>query len=125
MFVNKLLDITKGHHNNYLNALGLTVEDKDLFRWHPKFPLDSLPDIQLNDNALPSEPKFGEKSAENFLENTRQRLGLQSTITSDTNKEDTNDNQTIDTKPSDSTKKVTKGLLKGISVDLLNKVFEN
>ena len=125
MFVNKLLDITKGYHKKFLNGLGITVEDKDLIRWHPKFRLDSVPDIEPNDNSLPSEPKFGEKSAEVFLENTRQRLGLPSTATSDTNTDhNSNDNQNLDNKTTtDSNKKITKGLLKGISMDLLNKVL--
>ena len=122
MFVDKLLDIAKRHHKNYLNNLGITINDDELFRWHPKFCLDSVPDIEPNDNALPTEPKFGEHSAETFLENSRQRLGIHSTAEQKT--ADTNDNQIADNKKTtESNKKITKGLLKGISVDLLKKVM--
>lgn len=121
-FVDRLLDITKRHHRNYLNNLGISIND-ELYRWHPKFNLDSVPDIEPNDNALPIEPKLGEHSAETFLESSRQRLGITSTKneqkTSDANEEQKVDNR----KSMDSTEKITKGVLKGISVDLLKKVL--
>ncbi|CAG2172846.1 unnamed protein product, partial [Oppiella nova] len=120
-FVAKLVDITKGHHKKYLKALGLNVDDKELVRWHPKFRVDSVPDVTPDDNALPTEPRLGEKTAEQVLANTRQRLGISSTtVTADDDKD--NDTNSNDNKTSDTNQKITKGLLKGISMDLLNKI---
>ncbi|CAG2103956.1 unnamed protein product [Medioppia subpectinata] len=122
LFVANLLDITKGHHRRYLEGVGIHVEDKELVRWHPKFRLDSVPDIVPNVNALPVEPKLGEKTAEVFLENTKQRLGITSTTaTADDNKDNDIDSNN-DNKTTASNQKITKGLLKGISMDLLNKI---
>jgi hypothetical protein len=76
-----------------------------------------VPDIVPNDNALPIEPKSNNKSVEVFLQTSRQRLGISSTLTTDK----TEDNKQIDNKTT-SNQIITKGLLKGLSMDLLNKV---
>jgi hypothetical protein len=117
LFVNRLLDTTKEHHQNYLNNLGVSIDSSQLVRWHPKFKLDEVPDIVPNDNALPIEPKSNNKSVEVFLQTSRQRLGISSTLTTDK----TEDNKQIDNKTT-SNQIITKGLLKGLSMDLLNKV---
>ncbi|XP_054158764.1 DNA replication factor Cdt1-like [Oppia nitens] len=127
LFTGKLLDITKDYHKNYLNGLDINVDDKELFRWHPKFRVDSVPDIVPNVNAMPVEPKFEDKSAQLFLESTRQRLGL-STTTADadntTTTTTTSDDNQIDGKTAitSNNKKITKGVLKGLSMDLLQKI---
>ncbi|XP_071957990.1 DNA replication factor Cdt1-like [Antedon mediterranea] len=56
VFHNNLVNIVKEHHRAFLSKLPqpITVPDKQLKRWHPKFPLDQVPDIEPED--LPQPP---------------------------------------------------------------------
>ncbi|XP_022108779.1 DNA replication factor Cdt1-like [Acanthaster planci] len=56
IFHNNLVDIVKEHHKEFLSKLErpLSVPSDKLTRWHPKFPLDQIPDIEPA--ALPKPP---------------------------------------------------------------------
>ncbi|XP_038067962.1 DNA replication factor Cdt1-like [Patiria miniata] len=56
IFHNNLVDIIKEHHNEFLSKLErpLSVPSDKLTRWHPKFPLDQIPDVEPA--ALPQPP---------------------------------------------------------------------
>ncbi|XP_033113520.1 DNA replication factor Cdt1-like [Anneissia japonica] len=56
IFHSNLVDIVKEHHKEFLARLPqpISIPDKQLKRWHPKFPLDQVPDIQPDD--LPQPP---------------------------------------------------------------------
>ncbi|XP_072051831.1 uncharacterized protein [Amphiura filiformis] len=56
IFHNGLIDIVKQHHKTFLSKLDrpLTVPDEKITRWHPKFPLDTIPEVEPS--ALPEPP---------------------------------------------------------------------
>lgn len=56
-FKNELLKITMSHHQEYLakNYPSLSVNDNDIMRWHPCFPLDEVPEI--DQSTLPEPPQ--------------------------------------------------------------------
>ncbi|XP_033626807.1 DNA replication factor Cdt1-like [Asterias rubens] len=56
IFHNNLLDIVKEHHCEFLSNLDrpLSVPNDKLTRWHPKFPLDQIAEVESAD--LPQPP---------------------------------------------------------------------
>jgi chromatin licensing and DNA replication factor 1 len=56
-FKNELVKITMSHHQGYLakNYPTLSVNDSDIMRWHPCFPLDEVPEI--DQSPLPEPPQ--------------------------------------------------------------------
>ncbi|XP_072527100.1 DNA replication factor Cdt1 [Salminus brasiliensis] len=57
LFHQNLVEIVKGHHKVFLATLNPPVEvpDDKLTRWHPRFSVDEVPNIQLSD--LPRPPQ--------------------------------------------------------------------
>ncbi|XP_014662178.1 PREDICTED: DNA replication factor Cdt1-like [Priapulus caudatus] len=55
-FHRNLIAIVKQHHKEWLEkqARPMTVPDDKLVRWHPKFPLDEVPDVE--ESELPEVP---------------------------------------------------------------------
>lgn len=73
----QLLNLTKKHHQDYLRSMQppIEVDNDDLKRWHPQFPLDMVPDVPFSD--LPSPPDQGFlqcRSAKEVFEKTRVKL---------------------------------------------------
>lgn len=54
-FKSNLFMLVKNLHQKFLESIGITnVDFKDIKRWHPKFDLESCPDIEASD--LPNSP---------------------------------------------------------------------
>ncbi|KAL5022363.1 hypothetical protein ScPMuIL_001518 [Solemya velum] len=74
-FHSSLIDIVKKHHRVFLSKLDrpLNVPDEKITRWHPKFQLDEVPDVETS--PLP-QPPFVKKyqSANDVFEETRGRI---------------------------------------------------
>lgn len=71
-FKNELLKITMKHHQGYLakNYPSLTVNNEDIKRWHPCFPLDEVPEIEQS--PLPEPPQVKTYStAQDVLDQAR------------------------------------------------------
>ncbi|CAH1780280.1 unnamed protein product [Owenia fusiformis] len=57
IFQHSLIDIVKQHHQKFLTQLQrpIKVPDDKITRWHPKFAVDEVPDIEVSD--LPEPPE--------------------------------------------------------------------
>ncbi|KAH3774263.1 DNA replication factor Cdt1-like [Dreissena polymorpha] len=70
-FNNSLINVVKKHHKKFLANLDrpLSIPDEKITRWHPRFPLDEVPDIDIT--PLPSPPDVQMyQTARDVLENT-------------------------------------------------------
>ena len=120
-FYNKLLDIVKDYHKQFLSNLDppIIIENNSLRRWHPRFKLHDIADIKVNSTILPKPPEKEEQisksSVENFLLYSQEKLGLDAP----NHQENHSSKPSIDKKIND---KITCGLLKGVSKNLLEKV---
>ncbi|KAK7505694.1 hypothetical protein BaRGS_00002965 [Batillaria attramentaria] len=74
IFHGSLLDIVKNHHTDFLSKLDppVQVPASKLTRWHPRFPLDSVPDIEPS--SLPAPPVQAVQTARQLLDNARGKL---------------------------------------------------
>ncbi|XP_076109679.1 DNA replication factor Cdt1-like [Mytilus galloprovincialis] len=75
VFTNKLISIVKRHHKEFLSNLDkpLNVPDDKITRWHPKFRLDEVADIEPSD--LPKPPNVEVyQTAKDVLENARGKV---------------------------------------------------
>ncbi|XP_070202780.1 DNA replication factor Cdt1-like [Littorina saxatilis] len=74
IFHNTLINITKDHHADFLSKLStpLKVPASKLTRWHPRFGLDVVPDIEPAE--LPEPPVKAYQTAKQVLEATRGKL---------------------------------------------------
>ncbi|KAK3086546.1 hypothetical protein FSP39_020036 [Pinctada imbricata] len=74
-FHNKLITIVKKYHKEFLASLDrpLSVPDDKITRWHPKFNVDTVPDVKPDD--LPQPPTVKKyHTAKDVLEDTRGKL---------------------------------------------------
>lgn len=74
-FKKELLKITKSHHRDYLttNHPSLLVDDEAITRWHPRFHLDEVPEI--NPSPLPEAPQADTyTTAQHVLDRARQKM---------------------------------------------------
>ena len=53
-FKTRLFDMVKDIHQKFLKKIGVSVEQKEIKRWHPKFDLEELEDILVSE--LPQKP---------------------------------------------------------------------
>ncbi|XP_041455717.1 DNA replication factor Cdt1-like [Lytechinus variegatus] len=76
LFHNGLVEIVKSHHKEYLASLTppiTSIPDNKLHRWHPKFPLDKIPEVPASD--LPEPPKVTTfNTAKDVLDKARQMM---------------------------------------------------
>uniref|UniRef100_A0A8C4R0F4 Chromatin licensing and DNA replication factor 1 n=1 Tax=Eptatretus burgeri TaxID=7764 RepID=A0A8C4R0F4_EPTBU len=121
-----LLSITKGHHKTFLTSLTPPMEEPPgLSRWHPRFQLDSLPDIPAAD--LPSAPNIHRPtSAREALALARgtfpPKQALLTVAEQQSDKADEN-GRTATAVPGHQTKPlVTPSALRGVSEDLLARI---
>lgn len=73
----QLINIVHDHHKSFLSKLSPPIvvpADKKIRRWHPQFPLDTVPDLDEADLPLPPEKKDKCNSAKDVLEKARSRL---------------------------------------------------
>ncbi|KAF1739877.1 hypothetical protein MXB_274 [Myxobolus squamalis] len=56
-FHDLLMSETKRHHQNFLFGLGVDIDDSLLKRWHPRFAIQEIPDIQMAILPQPESPK--------------------------------------------------------------------
>ncbi|KAK3729908.1 hypothetical protein QZH41_006235 [Actinostola sp. cb2023] len=132
-FQDKLLVITKKHHQVFLKTLEvpLSIDDEKIIRWHPQFKLDDVPDIEQS--VLPEAPEIKiyttaqdvldrglglmapkvEKALKNVALKSKEKPKLDITYDSQPKGE----NNQVKNKNSKNS-----GVLKGISQDLLNKI---
>ncbi|KAH9421359.1 replication licensing factor Cdt1 [Dermatophagoides pteronyssinus] len=98
--------------------LNLSADDH-IYRWHHMFALDSVSDIKPDYTLLPMKPKI-RKNSYTTMTNKKSTTILDyfRPKTDSVAKIDDNNNSDKD----GDTNKIQSGLLKGISVDLLNKV---
>lgn len=52
-FRNRLYEIVHNLHSKFLKSIGVEVNEKEIKRWHAKFELDDLPDIDAEELPLP------------------------------------------------------------------------
>lgn len=75
VFHSGLISIVKKHHKEFLANLSrpLSIPDDKITRWHPKFPLDEVPDVV--ESPLPQPPDVQTlQTARDVLESTRGRV---------------------------------------------------
>ncbi|KAL8571756.1 hypothetical protein ACOMHN_051123 [Nucella lapillus] len=74
IFHNSLVNITKDHHARFLSKQKppIQVSPSLLTRWHPRFPLDTVPDIETAE--LPAPPLQKTQSAKQVLEYAKGKL---------------------------------------------------
>lgn len=114
-----LLDIVKGKHLEFLTEMNLSLDcTEKIYRWHPMFDVEKIEDVPIKENVLPNyvKPKTIKSKQTNSILNYFPKKN-ESSFDAKNNKE------TI-AKPAESGqgKTVQKGVLKGVSLDLLNKV---
>ncbi|XP_076470444.1 DNA replication factor Cdt1-like isoform X2 [Babylonia areolata] len=68
IFHNSLFSITKDHHANFLSKQipPIQIPSSKMTRWHPRFPLDSVPDIEKAE--LPEPPIQKVQTAKQVLD---------------------------------------------------------
>ena len=125
-----LLNLTKKYHKEFLSSLQppVEVEDDNLRRWHPRFSLDTVPNICLS--SLPSPPDrdlFHCHSAKEVFEKAKCKLTKKAACalnkvslltTIDSGSDDNNNcNQSASLQ-----NKCTLSSVKGISESLLEKI---
>ncbi|XP_071511171.1 DNA replication factor Cdt1-like [Diadema antillarum] len=134
LFHNGLVDIVKTHHLDYLSKLNppIKVPSDKLNRWHPRFPLEQVPEIQPTD--IPNPPKVTSyNTAKDVLNKARDMMvnpkvtralelvaknsELKAAVEAKRNAEA---KQTKEEVPSSKPK--TNKALKGVSQDLLNRI---
>ncbi|KAH7983815.1 DNA replication factor Cdt1 [Rhipicephalus sanguineus] len=121
-FHSLLLSSVKMHHEKFLQSLDppVSIAGDALTRWHPKFPLDSVPSICPT--PLPESPlKKSCTSAQDVLDKVKGRLGerIEKALLS----LNADQRTTINAPPSQSNN-VASTCLKGISEDLLARIRE-
>ncbi|XP_069112716.1 DNA replication factor Cdt1-like [Argopecten irradians] len=77
VFQNKMLSIVKRHHKEFLAKLDkpLTIPDDKITRWHPKFSVDEVPDIEVSELPKP-EVTHKYTTARDVLEAQRGQLPI-------------------------------------------------
>jgi chromatin licensing and DNA replication factor 1 len=75
IFRQRLIDTVKRHHQDFLISQGIDVQGNEIKRWHPKFDLSQVPDIEESPLPLPplKNPK-GFMTASDVLEDIRDKL---------------------------------------------------
>ncbi|XP_029186507.2 DNA replication factor Cdt1-like isoform X1 [Acropora millepora] len=138
VFERNLLKLTKKHHQSFLQNLNppVSVDDKKIVRWHPKFHVDDVPDI--SEAELPQAPVVKTyNSAHDVLEKARDMIAprvekaLKTVIKGTEEKEFNSGKKEINTAENKTSKTAENtqiknnkndSALKGISQDLLNKI---
>ncbi|XP_012559350.1 DNA replication factor Cdt1 isoform X2 [Hydra vulgaris] len=122
---NILVNITKMHHQKFLQQLNINVDNNDVQRWHPDFKLNSVPDIELS--LLPSAPvlKCYSSAADILLQNKKDlsckvEKALESVVRKSLSKEEKNDVENLSV-ANTQTKSSIKSL-KGVSNELLERI---
>ncbi|XP_065676515.1 DNA replication factor Cdt1 isoform X2 [Hydra vulgaris] len=122
---NILVNITKMHHQKFLQQLNINVDNNDVQRWHPNFKLDSVPDIELS--LLPSAPvlKCYSSAADILLQNKKDlsckvEKALKNVARKSLSKEEENDVENLFV-ANTQTKSSIKSL-KGVSNELLERI---
>ncbi|XP_077983245.1 DNA replication factor Cdt1-like [Glandiceps talaboti] len=75
IFHHRLVDIVKYHHANFLSTLTppMSVPSDKITRWHPKFPVDQVPDVEPA--PLPEAPNIMKyTTAKDVLDKARDML---------------------------------------------------
>ncbi|KFM58657.1 DNA replication factor Cdt1, partial [Stegodyphus mimosarum] len=120
-FANCLLKRTKEYHQKFLTSLKLPViPENSIMRWHPKFLVDSVPDIKAA--SLPKAPEVKICSAKDVLEKLRGsvQIKVEKALQSVTEEKKNVINLTEQKSECNKTKKTS--ALKGICSDLLEKI---
>ncbi|XP_030830961.1 DNA replication factor Cdt1 [Strongylocentrotus purpuratus] len=133
LFHNGLVDIVKSHHTEYLASLNppiTSIPDEKLHRWHPKFPLEKIPEVPASD--LPAPPKVSTfNTARDVLDKARQMMvnpkvtkALELVAKNSELKAAVEAKRAEDAKKKDVTPQPKKGnqALKGVSQDLLSRI---
>lgn len=118
-FRSSLINITKIEHLKFLSKMNLQLPaNSTLYRWHPLFKLDSVKDIKPDFTLLPNKPQ--DKKPKNTI------LDYFNNIKSDNKETNTVECSNSDKNNNKKEPEVIKtGILKGISVELFNKVKYN
>ncbi|XP_032232693.2 DNA replication factor Cdt1 isoform X2 [Nematostella vectensis] len=128
---NALLKVTKEHHQTFLQNLEepISVDSDKIIRWHPQFKLDEVPDLEQG--ALPEAPVVKTfTSAKDVLDRGRgnipprveKALSSVAKKTEDTPSLKLTFSRTPVDSPPKTPEKASSGALKGVSLDLLNKI---
>ncbi|KII61529.1 DNA replication factor Cdt1 [Thelohanellus kitauei] len=65
IFYDFLLNAVHAHHSDFLAGLGVTIDKSELKRWHPKFRIEEVPEIETA--TLPEIPKLHIYTAKDML----------------------------------------------------------
>ncbi|GFQ94502.1 DNA replication factor Cdt1 [Trichonephila clavata] len=120
-FHNNILKIVKQHHQNFLKKVNFpSVSDDSIKYWHPKFPLDSVPDIQVAPLPVPPQSKIcTAKDVLNKVKDSFKNKKLEKALESVAEKSAHEDKKIDISIPKPS---ASKSALKGICSDLLEKI---
>lgn len=73
IFHSNLVNLVKKKHKVFLQSLNICIPEEKLTRWHPRFRLDEIPEIESS--ALPEPPYMKiYQTAKDVLEDTKKRL---------------------------------------------------
>ncbi|GFT39947.1 DNA replication factor Cdt1 [Nephila pilipes] len=115
-----ILKIVKQHHQDFLRKINFpSVSDDHIKFWHPKFPLDSVPDIQVAQlPELPESKIYTAKDVLNKVKDSFKNKKLEKALESVAEKSVHEDKVDISIPKPDT----SKSALKGICSDLLQKI---
>ncbi|GIY92737.1 DNA replication factor Cdt1, partial [Caerostris extrusa] len=120
-FNNSILKLVKKYHQEFLTKINFgTVLEDQLKHWHPKFALDSVPDVQIA--KIPEPPESKISTAKDVLKiikgSTIKSSKIEDALQKVANKSAGDDNITANIAKTDT----KKSALKGICSDLLEKI---
>ncbi|OTF79605.1 DNA replication factor Cdt1-like protein [Euroglyphus maynei] len=121
-FHRHLLELTRVEHLKFLSQMNLHLNDDErIFRWHPMFRLDSIPDIKPDYALLPGKP-IGSSINNNTTKKSTILDYFGPKTPSESSKAKSSNDKNNNENGDGGKNKIESGLLKGISSDLLNKV---
>ncbi|KAL4235191.1 replication licensing factor Cdt1 [Mactra antiquata] len=126
MFHNGLIHTVKQYHKEFLSKLSrpLSIPEDKITRWHPKFPLDEVPDIVTSFLPQPPDVKIYQ-TAKDVLASTTGKVTpkIEEALISTIKKEEA---ETVQPKPSvtavSTLSKPLSGNMKGVPLSLLEKI---
>ncbi|UXI21592.1 betaGal beta-1 3-N-acetylglucosaminyltransferase-like protein 1 [Sarcoptes scabiei] len=123
-FYNTLMELTRIEHLKFLSEMNISLQETDkIFRWHPMFRLDLVPDIVPDFTLIPDKPQPKIKNTiPDYFQSVR-KLNIakgNKPLCNEINSSQSTSEKTTNTE----TIKIKSGILKGISANLLKKVRE-
>ncbi|PNJ12528.1 CDT1 isoform 2, partial [Pongo abelii] len=118
IFSQKLVEHVKEHHKAFLASLSppMVVPEDQLTRWHPRFNVDEVPDIEPA--ALPQPPAMEKLTTAQEMEKALSQLALRSAVPSSPG----SPRPALPATPPATPPAASPSALKGVSQDLLERI---